>query len=220
MKYIELCSRIPPYYDWYYGLHRLFIAGSRPDVVALVLSPMQLTSNSFNGDYSVQTLVDGQDLMRFANDTGADRNEKSVMTLEKISYFYGTRAEIRNWLLNKILPDLPVLTAHFRFKPTLQDDNNVTEIAGRRLHELRQLCDSYGVEFVLVVPPTPEGSGLGAVMEAAAIQGVPALIPVRALPGSDYADSVHLNPAGASVLPKLLPKASKLLLSWKALAPL
>ena len=197
------------YFDWYYGLRRLFIAGSRPDVVALVLGPWQLISDSFNGDYSVQTLVDGRDLMRFANDTGADRNEMSVMVLDKASYFYGTRTEIRNWVLNKILPDLPVLTTYFRFKPTLPADNNVSEIAGSRLRQLRELCDRYGAEFILVVPPSREDSGLRAITEAAAIQGVPALIPVRVLPGSDYADSVHLNPKGASVFTQALAESFK-----------
>ena len=186
------------YFDWYYGLRRLFRGGARPDVVALVFSPGQLISDSFNGDYSVQMLVDRRDLLRFASDTGADRNGMSVMALDKASYFYGTRAEIRNWVLNKMLPDLPVLTKHFRFSPTLRTDNNVSEIASNRLRLLRELCNRYGAEFVLVVPPAREDSGISAIAEAAASQGVPALIPVRVLPGADYADSVHLNPGGAA----------------------
>ncbi len=194
------------YFDWYYGLRRLFHAGARPDVVALVLDPWQLISDSFDGDYSVQMLVDGQDLLHFANDTGADRNGMSVMVLDKASYFYGTRSETRSWVLNKILPDLPVLTAFFRFKPTLPTDKNVSGIAGDRLHALRELCHRNGAEFVLVVPPARDDSGVSAISETAAIQGVEVLIPVRILPGNDYADRVHLNSTGAAVFTPALAK--------------
>lgn len=197
------------YFDWYYGLRRLFSGGARPDVVALVFSPWQLINDSFNGDYSVQMLVDGRDLLRFASDTGADRNGMSVMVLDKASYFYGTRAEIRNWVLNKMLPDLPALTKHFRFSPTLPANNNVSEIATNRLRQLRELCNRYGAEFILIVPPGREDSGMSPVAEAAASQGVPALIPVRVLPGSDYADSVHLNPAGAAKFTSALGESLK-----------
>ena len=133
----------------------------------------------------------------------------SVMVLDKASYFYGTRAEIRNWVLNKMLPDLPVLTKHFRFSPTLPADNSVSEIASNRLGLLRELCNRYGAEFVLVVPPAREDSGISAIAEAAASQGVPALIPVRVLPGIDYADSVHLNPGGAAKFTSALAESLK-----------
>jgi hypothetical protein len=197
------------YFDWYYGLRRLFYGGARPDVVALVFSPWQLINDSFNGDYSIQMLVDRRDLLRFASDTGVDRNEMSVMVLDKASYFYGTRAEIRNWVLNKMLPDLPLLTKHFRFSPTLPADNHVSEIASNRLRLLRELCNRYGAEFVLVVPPAREDSGISAIAEAAASQGVPALIPVRVLPGADYADTVHLNPEGAAKFTPALAESLK-----------
>src|SRR5215510_412006 len=39
------------YLDWYYGLRHIFRIGSRPDVVALFLNPIQLTSATMNGDY-------------------------------------------------------------------------------------------------------------------------------------------------------------------------
>ena len=81
--------------DWYYGLQRIFRAGAQPDVIVLVLSP-QLTSDSNGGDYIVHMLVDRHDLMRFANDTGADRNQISVLALDNLSFFFGSRAEIRS----------------------------------------------------------------------------------------------------------------------------
>jgi len=197
------------FFDWYYGLRQLFNAGARPDVVVLVFGPWHLISDSFDGDYSVHMMVDERDLVRFANDTGADRNEMSVMALDKASFFYGTRAEIRTWVLNKILPDLPTLTNHFRFKPALPSDRSVSDIAANRLRLLRDLCERNGTELILVVPPSQDDSGLSVITETAASQGVPALIPVRALPRSDYADSVHLNPLGAAVFTQALAKGLK-----------
>lgn len=184
--------------DWYYGLHRLFRRGSQPDVVVLVLSPLQLVSDATDGDYSVQMLVDWPDLLRFADETGANRNSLSVMALARASFFFGTRAEIRNWILNIVLPDLPALTQYLRYDVSFKDDNNTAKLAGERLSRLRKLCDQYGVKFVLVVPPGRKDSGLEVIADAAATQGVSALIPIRVLPGSDYADLIHLNPQGAA----------------------
>jgi hypothetical protein len=184
--------------DWYYGLSRYFRAGSRPDVVVLVLTPWQLVSDATDGDYTVQMMVDGRDLLRFANETGADRNRMSGMALDKASFFFGTRAEIRTWILNTVLPDLPSLTQFFRFDVSVADNHNAPEVASQRLNRLRKLCDQYGVKFVLVVPPSREDSGVTAIADAAAAQGVSALIPIRVLPKSDYADLVHLNTQGAA----------------------
>jgi len=190
--------------DWFYGLRQFFRAGSRPDVVVLVLSPWQLVSDATDGDYAVQMLVDRRDLLRFAKETGADRNAISVMALAKASFFFGTRAEIRTWILNTILPDLPELTRYFRFDVSAKDDPHFTEIAAKRLNRLRELCAQYGATFVLVVPPAREDTGLKAIVDAAAAQGVPALVPMRVLPGSDYADLIHLNAHGAATFTPVL----------------
>jgi hypothetical protein len=87
------------YLDSYYGLRRLFKGGSRPNLVVLVLSPSQLVSNWTDGDYSVKMLVDRRDLLSFASDLRADWNRMSVLALDNVSYFFGTRAETRSWIL-------------------------------------------------------------------------------------------------------------------------
>ena len=206
--------------DWYYGLSRFFRAGSRPDVVVLVLSPWQLVSDATDGDYTVQMMVDKRDLLRFGNETGADRNRMSVLALDKASFFFGTRAEIRTWMLNTVLPDLPSLTQFFRFDVSVTDDHNEAEIARRRLDRLRALCDQYGVKFVLAVPPAREDAGMAAIVDAAATQGVPALVPIRVLPESDYADLIHLNAQGAAKFtPALAQSLRQVLLTPTAQTP-
>jgi hypothetical protein len=201
------------YLNWHYGLRRLFNAGARPDVVALVLSPWQLISDATEGDYCVEMLVDPRDLVRFAGETGADRNRLSVMALDKASFFFGSRAEIRTWILGKMLPDLPALTQYFRFPVSLPADSSIAGIARKRLDRLRELCEQYGVRFVLVVPPAREDSGLKALVDAAAIQGVTVLIPIPVLPASDYADLIHLNPQGAGKFTPALAQSLKQILN-------
>jgi hypothetical protein len=186
------------YLDWCYGLNRLFRAGAKPDVVALVLSPWQLITDATNGDYSVQMLVDEPDLLRFVAETGANRNETSVILLDKASFFYGTRAEIRNWIVTKVLPGVPTLASHFHYNPALPHDSNVAEIAGDRLERLQDLCKRNGARFILIIPPAKDDSGIAAVAQAGAGKGVPVLIPIPVLPSSNYADERHLNSEGAA----------------------
>lgn len=201
------------FFDWYYGLQRIFKAGAQPDVTVLVLSPAQLTSDAYNGDYSAHMLVDLRDLMRFAKDTHADRNRISVLALDNLSYFFGSRAEIRTWILGKILPDLPTLTNYFRYqnKGDPPDNDAVQELATQRLKQLRSLCESHGTEFMLVVPPTIQDSGISAVLKAGASQGVPVLIPFSpgVLSSSDYSDEVHLNANGAMKFTRALAESLK-----------
>jgi hypothetical protein len=187
--------------DWYYGLQRIFNAGAQPDVTVLVLSPAQLTSDTHDGDYGVHMLVDFRDLTRFAKDTHADRNRISVLALDNLSFFFGSRAEIRTWILGKILPDLSRLTGlfHTHYKADPPTNDAVLELATKRLEQLRYLCERHGTGFVLVVPPTFQDSGANAVLKAGASQGIPVLIPLfpGVLPWSDYSDEIHLNPNGA-----------------------
>jgi hypothetical protein len=188
------------YLDWHYGLRRLFRSGARPDVVVLVLNPMQLVSNWTDGDYSVQMLVDKQDLLQFANDLRADRNRISVLALDNMSYFFGTRAETRSWLLGKLIPDLPSLTHHFHVNSSVPENNRIAEISEERLRQTRRLCEQYGAIFVLAIPPAIDDSGESIVARTAQMLSIPILMPVRpgALPRSDYADLIHLNAQGAA----------------------
>ena len=45
------------YYDWYYGIRRLYAEGVRPDVVILVLTPRQLTISKIRGNYFAYHLM-------------------------------------------------------------------------------------------------------------------------------------------------------------------
>lgn len=188
------------YLDWYYGLRRLFASGARPDAVVLVLNPTQLASSAIGGDYTAHFLVDKADLLQFAEDAGADRNRMSSMALANVSFFYGARAEIRNWVLGEILPDLPSLTHSFYSPPKPVVGTAFRELAIERLQRLERMCQSHGAKLVFVIPPSTEDIGASAVAQAASTIGVPVLIPIPPglLPPSDYSDRFHLSPEGAS----------------------
>ena len=190
------------YLDWYYGLRHIFRIGSRPDVVALFLNPIQLTSATMNGDYTVHLLVDREDLVSLARDIGADRNRLSSMVLANLSFSYGGRAEMRTWILDRILPGLHRL---FRSSPRPQS-YNFGDLVTRRLGQLRDLCVQNGTELVLVLPPARLDNGSGSVLRAAAAQHVKALVPIApgVLPASDYSDNFHLNSQGARKFTPLL----------------
>lgn len=203
------------YLDWYYGLRRMFAEGARPDAVVLVLNPTQLTSASVGGDYTAHFLVNRSDLLRFAQESGADRNRMSSIALANLSFFYGARAEIRNWVLGQILPDLPSLSRNFHSPPRTPHPEELRELARQRLGRLRQLCQDHKAELVFVIPPSNEDAGTAAVSQAATDLGVPILVPIApgALPLSDYSDRFHLNAHGASKFTLAFAAALKQVLS-------
>jgi hypothetical protein len=208
------------YLDWYYGLRRIFNVGSRPDVVVLVLSPSQLVSNWTGGDYSVQMLVDRKDLLNFAGDLHADRNRISVLALDNMSYFFGTRAETRSWILGKILPDLQTLTRHFHLSSEASNplsDDKISQISAQRLQQTSQLCEQYGAVFVFALPPTLQDSGESIVVKTAQAHSLRILLPIEpgGLPRSDYSDLMHLNAGGAAVFTPALADGMKQMLTSK-----
>ena len=187
------------YWDWYYGLQGAFRNGARPDVVVLVLNPPQLVSNAIDGDYSVHLMVDGRDIPKLGKHIGADRNRLSAFALDKVSFFYGVRAEVRGLILDRFFPDFPNLT-HFFHGPQANLKLRVDRQAAERLTRLRALCKTYGAAFLLVIPPAEQDGGANQILRIAESQGVAALMPIApgVLARSDYSDDFHLNPSGAA----------------------
>lgn len=187
------------YLDWYYGLRGLFDAGARPDVVVLVLNTVQLTSPTIGGDYTAHFMVGHRDVFRFAQEVSPDRNRLISLALSNFSFFYGSRAEIRNWVLGLTLPDLPQLARSFRRDQNPSDYPALNELAMQRLARLHQLCQQHGASLVFVIPPARVDLGAGAIAREAAAQGIKVLMPIApgVLPRTDYADGFHLNAAGA-----------------------
>src|SRR5581483_2047859 len=81
------------YYDWYYGLKRLFREGARPDVVIVMLTSRQWIHPDVRGDYSAQYLIGTADLLDAARDLALNATQATDLVVANASKFWGTRAE-------------------------------------------------------------------------------------------------------------------------------
>ncbi|MGH8542279.1 MAG: hypothetical protein ACREX3_01250 [Gammaproteobacteria bacterium] len=192
------------YYDWYYGLRRLYGEGARHDVVALVLTAQQLTSSRVRGSYFARRLMFTSDFMAVARDVGMHPTEAMDLFFSSISEFYGLRTELRKVLLGRLMPELPALAARFAVYPRwMPDSEQVYRMAVDRLAALRDLSNRFRTRFLLVIPPlarSQDTDGSRDVLRAGTVSGVTVLnpIPSGTLPVSNFKeDRFHLNEIGA-----------------------
>lgn len=191
------------YYDWYFGLKRLFAQGVRPRFVLLGLSPNQFASPTTRGDYSARYLFHLSDLWEVSRLTRMDATQTSGLFLSHFSEYYGTRTVIRGFILSRLLPSVAELLhnelANSRALPI--EETTLRRRTEERLQALDQLCRANGATFVLVIPPTYQ-RGAQTIAEVGRTQGVRVLVPVAndALDSSFYqSDGFHLNDKGARI---------------------
>jgi hypothetical protein len=207
------------FYDWYYGLRLIFNRGARPKALAVVLSPAQLMSHGVQGEYFAQVAMDRRDLLSVRRDVGADNTTTANMFFSNVSAFYGSRSEIRRWILAKLMPDLQQLTGSFQPpKKSFPPDDLIVSIASARLGQLRVLCQQYGTELVMVVPPAREGDNSAHDVELAGqLAHVQVIVPIRPgeLDRKLFKDDQHLNENGAAIFTPVFAEAlGKTLMPW------
>jgi hypothetical protein len=191
------------FFDWYYGLRRLFGDGARPEVLVLMLSPRQWVQTGIRGDYFAHYMMNAADLIDVARDLDLHPTQVTGFAVARFSTFWGARAEIRNFVLGHTLPDLGrLMKAATVVDPRPMIDDEVEATVRPRIERLRRLLDGYQCKLVVVVPPlqSPQDGGRGLV-RAASAAGVTALRPIvsGSLSATYYDDAEHLNPTGASV---------------------
>jgi hypothetical protein len=190
------------YYDWYYGVKRLLHEGARPDVVVLMLTPGQWTRPDIRGDYSAQYLMSTADLPAVARDLGLNATQAANLLFSNVSKFWGARAEIRNFVLGRVMPDLGRLMNFSSVVALPTSDAEVAAIARDRLVRLDALIRSHGARFVVLLPAVTERQdGSVGFLRAAQASRVTTLRPVvSGTLGADlYRDAgFHLNPTGAA----------------------
>lgn len=188
------------YMDWYFGLRRLFAEGSRPQVVAILLSPAQTVATQVRGEFFAQHLMQLEDTPAVARDLQLHPTNAAGMVAGRLSHFYGVRAEIRNWLLLTIMPNFQqvasMMTNHAR-RPVIDDE--VRKTAAARLRQMSDLAAEHHARLVWILPTlleVPDGSR--GVLAAAQTAQVPVLIPIPSgsLPRTDYTDGFHLAAPG------------------------
>jgi hypothetical protein len=189
------------YFDWLYGLRRLFRQGARPQVVVVGLEVNTCLENAVREEYSPMMLFDARDLFRVASDLRLDRTATSSLLLSHVSAFWNTRSILRRRILRRAVPHFEHIFPYIRTERPNPQGIEFEATAMARLRNLRDLCEAHGAKLILLVPPTPSSEiSVRRMVRAAEKAGVEALVPIdpMALSARFYdADEVHLNPEGA-----------------------
>jgi hypothetical protein len=188
--------------DWYFGLRRLFAEGSRPSIVVVCLSTRQMMSRATDGEYFAYYLMQGRDLLVVKRESQLDNTMTSAYFFANRSDWLGSRAQIRNWLLQAIMPNFEHLIGFFPGKtPLMPPKEQVVAGVLPHLLALDQLCKSNGARLVVIVPPSLSRDDASAeVQDSAAREGIPVLVPLRHtdVTPDDFHDGFHLNARGAA----------------------
>jgi len=190
------------YYDWLYGLRRLYREGARPDTVVVMLGTGHWVSPGIRGDYSAQYLMSATDLPQVARDLSMHPTEATGLLLAGASKFWGARVEMRNFVLGHLMPNLgEFMNASSAVDRRPIVDADIEPVLSARVARLRDVIEANGSELVLLVPPLLDPQdGSNALMNAASTDGVRVLRPVRSgsFGAQFYRDGFHLNEVGAA----------------------
>ena len=196
------------YYDWFYGLQRLFREGSRPEVVVLGVGVNSFLADSVRQDYVPLMLFDLRDTLSVASDLKMDRTAASNFVLAHSSVFWDTRSVLRTQILRHTIPHYRELVLLLKPQPTIPQPQQFEARADSRLEQLRRLCEANGSKLILLVPPTPYSEDAVREMTLASQKaGVEALVPIDpATLSTKYyqPDELHLNPEGAALFTSAL----------------
>jgi len=192
------------YLDWYFGLRRLAMEGSTPNVVVLCLNVRQLVSNSTNGEGFAHSMMWTGDILEVAKTAGLDSTNTSNYFFANLSAWLGGRWFIRNWVLEEWMPNAKTLVDLFtpRGAVTPIPLETIVEQTIQRLKKLQDLCETFGARFVFLVPPAMSGAdSLSKIQSAAAESKISVLIPFNPgeMPAAAFSDGFHLNPNGARI---------------------
>jgi len=191
------------YYDWFYGLKRLFAEGMRPRYIVLGLSPNQLATSEIRGDITAHYLIQQSDLFDLARHSHMDATRACEFALAHYSEFYSIREVFRGYVMSRVFPSVADLlqNRYASFREPEVNDSEFKPLAAGRLAALDRLCKMYGALFLFVVPPTYQ-KGEELIVEAGREDGVTVLLPVKRneFDQSYYQkDGFHMNQKGAEI---------------------
>jgi len=196
------------YYDWFYGLQRLFRDGARPQLVVLGVGVNSFLSNGVRQDYAPLMFFDARDALGVASDLEMDRTATGNLLLAHSSVFWDTRSVIRTQILRHTIPHSKELFLLLKRQPGIPPAPQFQVIANSRLRRLRELCEAHGAKLIILVPPTPSSEDAVRQMSIASqCAGVDVLVPIdpTTLSAKYYqSDELHLNPEGAALFTSAL----------------
>jgi len=198
------------YYDWLYGLQKLFHQGARPDVVVVGVGVNYFLENGVRQEYAPMLFFQARDTLAVASELHLDRTATSNLLLAHSSAFWDTRSAIRTQMLNHVVPHLQDLFMLINPKPAIPEGREFEKIAIPRLKRLHGLCEANGAKLILLVPPTLSSeTAVSQMARAAHTVGVDVSVPVdpATLSARFYReDGMHLNPEGAVTFTSALAK--------------
>jgi hypothetical protein len=196
------------YYDWLYGLQRLFRQGARPQVVVLGVGVNSFLQNSVRQDYAPMMFFDVRDVLGAASDLNLDRTATSNLLLAHSSVFWDTRSVIRTQVLRHMVPHCKELFSLVKPKLALPPGPELEATTTARIGSLRQLCEAHGAKLIILVPPTPSSEQAVRLMAIASRKvGVDSLVPIDPATLSEkfyQPDELHLNSEGAALFTSAL----------------
>jgi len=196
------------YYDWLYGLRRLFRRGARPQVVVVGLPVDLFLGTGVRQDYSPLMLFDARDVLGVASDLRLDNTATSNLLLAHSSTFWDRRSVLRTQVLRRIVPHLEDLFSLIKTVPTIPQGPEFEAVAISRLRTLRELCEAHGARLIILVPPTLSSESADRQMAIASQKaGVQTIVPIDpgALSARFYQpDALHLNSEGAALFTSAL----------------
>jgi hypothetical protein len=196
------------YYDWLYGLRRLFREGARPQIVVVGLPVSSFLEKGVRQEYVPLMLFDVREVLDASSDLGLDRTATSNLLLEHWSTFWDTRSILRAQILRHLIPHFQDLFILAKGKPGIPQGVEFDRIANSRLQRLRELCEEHGAKLILLIPPTPSSdSAVRRMATASRKVRVETLVPLNssALTTRYYqADELHLNSEGAALFTSAL----------------
>jgi hypothetical protein len=196
------------YYDWLYGLQRLFRHGARPQVVVLGVGVNYFLGDTLRQDYAPLMFFDAQDALGAASNLHLDRTATSNLLLAHWSVFWDTRSVIRTQILTHMIPHVKDLFLLANPRPSIPPGPEVEAITVSRLQKLRDLCNAYGANLIFLVPPTLSSeSAVGRMILASEKVRVNISVPIdpAALSATFYQpDGMHLNSKGAALFTSAL----------------
>jgi hypothetical protein len=194
------------YYDWYFGIRRLFAEGARPKEIVLGIQPSVIPMNQIRGDYSAYYLISGHDLFDAARAMGYDLTKTSSLTFAHFSLFYAGRNNLRNFILNKVDRNYGELLHELVTKRApIVMSGKAARISTERLAAIKRMCESHGTRFLYFVPPALGDEGESVIADIRS-SGIAVLEPFKMneLASSYFRDGFHLNERGAGVLTRKL----------------
>lgn len=110
------------YYDWYYGLRGLLADGARPDLVVVCLEARHLVLSSVRSEIFAYYLMKRRDFFDVRHSLKSTGTEAFDLLVANTSIFYALRKELRQVLLQRLLPELPQLAEKIAQAPKPQPD--------------------------------------------------------------------------------------------------